>query len=492
MPSVINEFRGLMDTRTNWRPSFRRDGMQPTFEAWRTMSRAEMTSYSVKRQMINMLISSTRFNDDARKALVLEAALEEGNAGAHKCIKVAMAIGGNSDLALTWLAFAATTHHPEAIAMLLGHLGEYIAQEKRKWPRLKAIRVMLGWFASSSVTPLYKLDAREHTAGVFRFAEEWQTSVGANGPEHGTPLKAVPAAPEQAKKAVAPSPNIAVMANELAGDTGKAWNFLCSVHLRGSDADPALIRAVLLGEFPWCGDAIDALLGDIELRRSAGRQWIKIRPTLFIGPAGTGKTSFTRRFAELAQLGFSTVNVGGSSDNRSLQGTAKGWGSANPTFVLHAMRSTKSANPLIMLDELDKAAEGTRNGSVHQTLLSMLEPATAKAWTDECLQVPVDLSAVNWIATANDLTPLKGPLLSRLRVVEIGSPTADAFDSVFHGILRDIANELEIEPGDLPDLEPESIEHLRRAFAKGWPIRRLRAAIEGALNSAMPRPRLMN
>ena len=317
--------------------------------------------------------------------------------------------------------------------------------------------------------------------------EVWKTSRRPEAPSRRTDGKP---ATDRAKALPTPSsPELVVLKGEII--TGKSsddkafaasWSELANpLRLLGGDADPDLLGRVLLAEFPWAEAIVKALVSDLRFRRDAGKAWARIRPTLLVGPPGTGKTRLVKRFAELAALGYGELSVAGSSDSRSLAGTARGWSTANPSFALHVMRQEKTANPVIVVDELDKAGGSERNGDIRHTLLAMIEPVTAKRWPDEALQVPVDLSQISWLATANQVERLRGPLLSRFRVVEIGRPTADDFDQVLGSILRDIANELDVAVSDLPALREEAVTILRTHFARGWPIRRIRNAVEGAL-----------
>ena len=260
--------------------------------------------------------------------------------------------------------------------------------------------------------------------------------------------------------------------------------------LLGGEVDPGQLGQVLAMEFPWAHAIIEALMADLRMRRDAGVRWVRIRPTLLVGPPGTGKTRLAKRFAKLIGLGCGEISCAGSVDNRSLAGTARGWGTANPSLVVLTMQRSGSANPLILLDELEKAGGTGRNGDIKQTLLGMLEPTTASAWPDECLQVPIDLSQVNFLATANSVEPLRGPLLSRFRVLEMGRPTAGDFQIVLQTIYRDLAGELQVATTDLPRLEDESVAELQKAFAAGWPVRRIRAAVERAMQQARHRPML--
>ena len=182
------------------------------------------------------------------------------------------------------------------------------------------------------------------------------------------------------------------------------------------------------------------------------------------------------------------ISLAGSPDSIDLRGTSRGWSTAQPTAVLRVMRDHSIANPIILIDEADKAGQSNQNGRATDTLLGMIEPETGRAWHDECLCRDVDLRAVNWVLTANGTTHIPGPLLSRLGIVRVGRPPPSAFAGIINGILADIAAELSIKPDDLPQLIPEVIEHLTRRFRGGTSIRRLQAAVRRALAASLRPP----
>jgi hypothetical protein len=111
----------------------------------------------------------------------------------------------------------------------------------------------------------------------------------------------------------------------------------------------------------------------------------------------------------------------------------------------------------------------------------MLEIETARAWFDEALLAPADLSGVSWLLTANDLAPLSAPLLSRVAVVRAPAPGPASFDPLLAGILRSIAEELGVDVAALPPLVPEARDRLRRDFIERPDLRRIRRAVESAL-----------
>ena len=185
--------------------------------------------------------------------------------------------------------------------------------------------------------------------------------------------------------------------------------------------------------------------------------------------------------AELIGTGYRVIGAGSSSDDRDLAGTAHGWRNHEPGAILRLMRTCGTANPIVLVDELDKAGGSERNGDVRQTLLAMLEPETARAWYDECLQAPCDISAVSWLATANELTPISAPLRSRFSIVQVALPGPDAIGAILDGMRRDIAAEHGLDPAALPQIDPLARRHLADAFGNGRSLRDIRTALRRAL-----------
>ena len=223
----------------------------------------------------------------------------------------------------------------------------------------------------------------------------------------------------------------------------------------------------------------------LALSAHAGRPSPRLRPILLVGPPGVGKTWFARRMAQALDLPFSALNLGGSTDNRCLQGTARGWSAATPAWPVAEMARLATPNPLLFLDEVDKAGgQRDSNGRVHDTLLAMIEPESAAAWFDECLRTNADLRHLVWIMAANETRGIPAPLLSRLSVHEVQPPPASAFPRILKELLGSVAGDLGCGPADLPVLEPETEAALRRSFARHRNLRRLRTQLEECLGVA--------
>lgn len=229
----------------------------------------------------------------------------------------------------------------------------------------------------------------------------------------------------------------------------------------------------------------------LEIRRAlalashAGRPSPRMRPLLLVGPPGVGKTWFAKRLAQALELPFGSLNLGGATDNRCLQGTARGWSAATPAWPVAELARLQAPNPLLFLDEVEKAG-GARdsNGRAHDTLLAMIEPESAGSWFDECLRTPADLRHILWIMAANETRGISAPLLSRVSVHQVEPPPASAFEHTLAGLLAGIATDMGCDAADLPVLEAQTLAALQRSFKAHRNLRRLRAQAEECLGLA--------
>ena len=193
--------------------------------------------------------------------------------------------------------------------------------------------------------------------------------------------------------------------------------------------DIATLHAHLDRDFPWFSHVTKMLLETLIVR-SHGSGEFHLPPILLLGDPGVGKTAYCSRLAELSNVPFQLFGLGGSTSNQILAGTERGWETAKPSMPLQMMMDHQIANPLIMLDEIDKAGGSDRNGHPHHTLLGLLEPSSAKNWFDPFLMGSVDMSRVSWIATANSIAHLPRTLLSRFRVMRVETPSIEHYPAI--------------------------------------------------------------
>jgi ATP-dependent Lon protease len=187
-------------------------------------------------------------------------------------------------------------------------------------------------------------------------------------------------------------------------------------------------------ELPNFTTVLDDLRGQIALCMESDDP-LRISPMLLLGEPGIGKTYFARRLAELLATGYGFISMSSLTAGWVLSGASSQWRNARAGKIFDTMVHGDYANPVMVIDEIDKASAETHYdplGPLHE----LLEFDTARRFTDEFAEVPIDCSEAIWIATANDAARIPGPILNRMNVYAIDPPDAEGAQRIGLNLYR--------------------------------------------------------
>jgi ATP-dependent Lon protease len=164
---------------------------------------------------------------------------------------------------------------------------------------------------------------------------------------------------------------------------------------------------------------------------------VELQPILLLGGPGIGKTHFARRVSQLLGTGFGFVPMSSLTAGWVLSGASSQWKNAKPGKVFETFLNGEYANPVMVVDELDKASADGQYDPLG-ALYELLECQTAMRFVDEFAEIPIDASGAVWFATANDAARIPEPLLNRMNVYEIQPPDAEGSARIARSLYREI------------------------------------------------------
>ncbi|HEY3179433.1 MAG TPA: AAA family ATPase [Casimicrobiaceae bacterium] len=169
----------------------------------------------------------------------------------------------------------------------------------------------------------------------------------------------------------------------------------------------------------------------------AGNEAVQFTPMLLLGEPGLGKTYFAKKLAQALGTGFEFVSMSSLTAGWVLTGASAQWHNARPGKVAQTLIEGEYANPVVVLDEVDKAGGDARYDPLG-ALYSLLEPDTASHFKDEFIDVDMDASHILWVATANDESVIPDPILNRMNVYSIERPDAEGSRRIALAVYREI------------------------------------------------------
>ncbi|KAK2743873.1 ATP-dependent Lon protease pim1 [Onygenales sp. PD_40] len=228
-------------------------------------------------------------------------------------------------------------------------------------------------------------------------------------------------------------------------------------------------------------DVKDRILEFIAVGKLRGTVEGKI--LCFVGPPGVGKTSIGKSIARALNREYYRFSVGGLTDVAEIKGHRRTYVGALPGRVIQALKKCQTENPLILIDEVDKIGRG-HQGDPSSALLELLDPEQNSSFLDHYMDVPVDLSKVLFVCTANMTDTIPRPLLDRMEMIELSGYVADEKMAIADRYLAPSAKEMSgLKDVDVK-LEKEAIEELIKSYCRESGVRNLKKQIEKVYRKA--------
>ncbi|MES3022355.1 MAG: AAA family ATPase [Pseudomonadota bacterium] len=179
----------------------------------------------------------------------------------------------------------------------------------------------------------------------------------------------------------------------------------------------------LSAECPNFGEVLADLTRYLGLAH-AGDAGVNVMPVLLLGDPGVGKTHFAKRLAKALQTECELISMNALSAGFVITGSSASWKGAKCGKVAERLVRGQYANPLVVLDEVEKAS-GSSQSDPLAALYQLLEPETSRSFRDEFIDIEIDASQIFWVLTANSTDGIPAPLLNRMAVYEVPAPTPE-------------------------------------------------------------------
>jgi Lon-like ATP-dependent protease len=222
-------------------------------------------------------------------------------------------------------------------------------------------------------------------------------------------------------------------------------------------------------------DVKDRILEFIAVGKLRGTVEGKI--LCFVGPPGVGKTSIGKSIARALNRQYYRFSVGGLTDVAEIKGHRRTYVGALPGRIIQALKKCQTENPLILIDEIDKIGRG-HQGDPASALLELLDPEQNNSFLDHYMDVPVDLSKVLFVCTANMSDTIPRPLLDRMEMIELSGYVADEKMAIAERYLAPAAKEMSGLKDVGVRLQTDAIEELIKSYCRESGVRNLKKQIE--------------
>ena len=240
------------------------------------------------------------------------------------------------------------------------------------------------------------------------------------------------------------------------------------------------VREHMALRFPYAVDVTNRILSRAFRLASFGKRKFAMAPTLLVGGAGTGKSTYFRELSKALGIYADTINVTGEDH---WLGVSKGFGTGFPSALLTAAHRSRHMNFALIIDEVDKICNKSGHNNTHARLLSLLEPSENSAWEETFSKEKINASHINWMFTANDLDKIDGPLRSRMQIIEMPYPKKEHIRQMMRSLRLEIAEQDEIDDIRLlPSFNEEDYVYFEDNWEEGMNLRILKRQVECLLD----------
>lgn len=241
-------------------------------------------------------------------------------------------------------------------------------------------------------------------------------------------------------------------------------------------------REVLDSEHYGLEDVKDRIIEYLAVKQFSKSQKGPI--LCLVGPPGVGKTSIAKSIANAINRKYTRISLGGMKDEAEIRGHRKTYVGAIPGRIAYALKEAKSMNPLMLFDEIDKVSANYK-GDPSDALLEILDSEQNKDFRDSYLEVPMNLSKVLFIATANTLDTIPRPLLDRMEVIEVSGYTyEEKFNIAKRHLITKIFKELDI-PDNKIIIEDHSISAVIEGYTRESGVRGLERKLSSLIRKSL-------